>query len=255
MEKMPVIFAGHGSPATIIEDNNAVAAWRQLGLTPPIPKDILVVSAHWYTNDTYICTNPQPETIYDFYGFQPELYEMKYEPPGAVNLAHRVKALLGTSCRETADYGLDHGAWCPLKIMYPEAIIPVTQLSVNGNLSFAEAFTIGEKLSSLRDEGVLILGSGDVVHNLRAMDPYTEEFSWAKQFDDKIYELITEHNWEDVINIKSLDPEGCRRCLPTPDHFLPLLYCLGAASEVDQIKTFNRYGQLGSITLTGYVFA
>lgn len=251
--RQPVLFFGHGSPLTIYTDEDVTRTWNSQVNDIPTPKAILVISAHWYVNQTMVCANLEPETIHDFYGFPDFMYDQTYPARGSEELADRVSALLG--CEKTLDYGLDHGAWTVLMALYPEHNIPVVQLSVNYELTFREAFVIGRKLKTLRDEGILIIGSGGVVHNLRMITEETDEFAWAKQFDEEIIRLIQIKDYESIIKIKQLNPSGGAKAIPTPDHFFPLLYSLGAVEEDDEVTVFTEKGQFGSLTLTGYRFS
>lgn len=255
MQTMPCVFLGHGSPLTLLDDPAAVQGWKEVARSLPKPETILVLSAHWYTHGTFVCTNPAPHTIHDFYGFPRELYQIVYTPPGAVGLAERVKKILGCSCEPDPSYGLDHGAWTVLKSMYPGADIPVAQLSINGDLSFSDAYEIGRKLQVLRNENVLLLGSGGIVHNLRETTEEEEEFPWAKQFDDFVTAAVERRDFQTIIRIRETEPKGYIRSVPTPEHFLPLLYILGSVGDSDSLSVFNRKGQLGSTTLTGYLFS
>lgn len=251
--RAPVIFAGHGSPMNAIEDNKFSQNWSKIGRLYK-PSAILCISAHWYTRGSYIESRENPEMIYDMYGFPEELYKVRYPAPGSVKIASRIKELLGDSAVLTDEWGLDHGTWSVLKWMYPDAYIPVLQLSVNGLEKGQYHYDIGKKLSVLRDEGVLILGSGNVVHNLGAVKWDMEGgFDWAQEFDKKIKEAILNGDTDKVLD-PSVFGEIQRKSFRSPDHYYPLLYVLGASDEKDRITVFNEECVLGSLSMTGYIF-
>lgn len=251
--KMPVLFVGHGSPMVALEDSNITRAWKKIAENIPQPKAILAISAHWYGDDNRIQSDQKPKQIYDMYGFPMELYEIKYEPKGDLPLTKRVQELLGSSLTIDDDWGIDHGTWSVLVHMYPKVDIPVVQLSINMKASGKQLFEIGERLMPLRDEGVLLFGTGNIVHNLRkakwGMEDGTPE---ANEFDQWVKERILERDVDAIMNYKAhpLAPYAA----PTPDHFIPLLYILGATSAGDEITVFNEVRQLGSISMTGYLW-
>lgn len=250
---MPVVFIGHGSPMNIIEDNQFSSGWRQIAASIPKPKAILVISAHWFTTGSYLLTTPYPTTIYDFYGFPDELYRIEYPAPGAPDLAHRVGKLIGSHGMDSSR-GLDHGAWSVLKMMYPNADVPVTQLSVNQSCDTRAIFSLGEKLRPLREEGVLILSSGNVVHNLSLIDFSTQGgFQWADEFDLYIQQSLQDKAYERVIDYTKAG-ESAKYAFFTPDHFYPLVYALGAASPDDNLQIYNDSRIYGSLSMTSYVF-
>lgn len=251
---MPVIFIGHGSPSNVIEANPYTEGWQQLGRELPRPKAILSISAHWYTRGNFVSVSKKPETIYDFYGFPQELYEITYPAPGAPALAQRVLDLCGKAIQPT-EHGLDHGTWCVLQALYPEADIPVAQLSVNGTASAEEAFRLGQILATLRDENILILGSGNVVHNLPLVDfNKTGGFAWAQEFDAYIQNAIQERRYEDVIHYTRAG-ECAKFAFSTPDHFLPLLYILGAVVPEDHVDIRLADCIMGALSMTSYLFS
>lgn len=244
---MPVIFVGHGSPMNAIEDNELTRKWRELSNRMPIPKCIVCISAHWLTNETYTSDQEDPSQIYDMYGFPQELYDLIYQPAGSKFYASKVQKLLDIETHN--DWGIDHGTWSVLTHMYPAADIPVIQLSIDMTKSYAEHYALGQKLRSLREDGVLIVGSGNVVHNLRLIDWNREEgFAWAQEFDSYIRDCIlrTDH--------KAVMDHPMSPAVPTTDHFIPLLYVLGASNIIDKIEVFNEVCQLGSLSMTGYLF-
>lgn len=253
--KMPVVFVGHGSPMNIIEENEFTEEWKKIAQQLPKPKAILCISAHWYTQGQKVSANPNPETIYDFYGFPEELYQIKYEPKGDVALAKQVAELLGGEVEQDSSQGLDHGAWSVLKFMYPEADIPVIQLSVNRKNTAEQSFELGQKLKSLREQGVLILGSGDVVHNLRLVNWQMENagYAWANSFDEYIKKAIKKYDIDNVIDYQNAGEEE-QKSFYFRDHYDPLLYCLGAVSADDVVEVYNDKRVLGSLSMTSYVW-
>ena len=244
---MPVLFVGHGSPMNAVEDNELPRKWREISASMPIPKCILCVSAHWMAGDTFTSDAEEPQQIYDMYGFPKELYDLKYEPPGSRFYAGKIQKQLGIDINN--DWGIDHGTWSVLTHMYPEADIPVVQVSLDMTKPYAEHYAIGQKLRQLREEGVLIIGSGNVVHNLRLIDWRREGgFAWAYEFDHYIRDCILRNDHKGVMD-HPLSP-----AVPTTDHFLPLLYVLGASNIIDKVEVFNQVCQLGSLSMTGYLF-
>ena len=253
--RMTTLFVGHGSPMNAIEDNLYSRAWSALGQSLEKPKAILSISAHWFTSGTKINNEPLPNQIYDMYGFPDELYQVKYPAPGAPALAERVQELLGSSVTINNHWGIDHGAWSVLHRMFPAADVPILPLSVNAQLTPKEHFEIGQMLKPLRDEGVLIFGSGNVVHNLGRIDWRKPEGApWAEAFDQYIYHAVMNRKFGDAINYLSAG-DAAELAVPSQDHFLPLLYVLGASDEADQISVFNQDCMLASLSMTSYVFS
>lgn len=251
--KMPILFIGHGSPMNIIENSTFTKQWVEIAKQFPAPKSIIVMSAHWYTKGTYITNQPKLEQIYDFYGFPEELYQIKYAPPGMSSLADAIAQNI-SSVEAISSHGLDHGAWCPLLKMYPEALIPTIQISVDGTASFEDMIELGKNISYLRDDGYLILGSGDVVHNLSLTDfSKTDGFPWAYQFDNYIKENVINRNTEDLIHYKK-HGTGYQQAFSTPDHYLPLLFAYGASTKEDSLTVFSEGCELGSISMTSYAW-
>lgn len=251
---MPIIFVGHGSPMNAIENNEFTKGWRDMAAAIQKPDAILSISAHWFTNGTKVLNVEKPQTIYDFYGFPRNLYEIDYKAPGAPELAKKTAELLDGIAIEDNNWGLDHGTWSVLHIMYPEADIPVYQLSVDKNATPQECFDIGRKIKSLRDENILIMGSGNIVHNLRMVD-FEEEggFDWAHEFDNLIKENIQKMYFDRVINYKDLE-RTAKYAVPTVDHFYPILYVIGAVDENDKVEVYNNKCMAGSLSMTSYVF-
>jgi 4,5-DOPA dioxygenase extradiol len=253
MKKLPVIFVGHGSPMNAIEDNRFSRTWAETGQALPRPSGILVISAHWETNGVRVTASDKPETIHDFYGFPGELYEIEYPAPGSPELAEKVQQLLKPE-RSIADndWGLDHGSWSVLCHMYKNADIPVIQLSLNRNKPPEFHYNLGKHLKSLRDQGILIIGSGNIVHNLRMMVWQETAYDWAVKFDRQINHLIETGAHDRLIDYKKLPDSGL--AVPTNEHYLPLLYILGATESDDQVHTFNDVLTLGSVSMRSYRF-
>ncbi len=254
MEKMPVLFIGHGSPMNAIEDNLFTDNWQQTALRLPRPRAILCISAHWYTHGTRIMDEDHPKMIYDMYGFPDELYRVQYKAEGAPLLAHETKKLMKRDVSIDNSWGYDHGAWSVLRRMFPAADIPVFQLSVDMNADAKTHFTIGQELKSLRDQGVLIVGSGNVVHNLGRINWNMKGGQpWAVEFDSYIIGKIRTREFDDVIHYESAG-ESSKLAFPTPDHFFPLLYVLGASDPDDRLTVFNDSCTMGSMSMTCFQF-
>lgn len=222
-----------------IEDNAYARAWSSLGAKLPRPRAIVAISAHWYIPATLVTTNEHPRTIHDFGGFPRELYAVQYPAPGDLTLAGRITELLaGYGATGDEHWGLDHGTWSVLVHLYPEADVPVVQLSINETLEPGLHFDIGTRLRPLRDEGVMIVASGNIVHNLHAFawgrHP-AEPFDWAQRFEAKARELLTSRTFDPLIEYESMG-EDARLSAPTPDHYLPLLYAMGASDEHDRVS-------------------
>lgn len=255
--KMPVIFTGHGSPMIALEHNYITEEMAKVGQfilhNHGRPKAILAISGHWYTNGSFVQSEETPRQIYDMYGFPDELYEVKYPVNGDIELTKEVERILGDVVSVNNDWGIDHGSWTVLVHMFPSADIPVVQLSVNAKLDTRESYELGRKLALLREEGYLILGSGNVVHNLRRAEWDNDGGSkMTIRFNKQITDAIIQKDIDTVINYKALSDASY--AVPTPDHFLPLLYCLGAAGNYD-VEVFNNVCNLGSIAMTGYIFS
>lgn len=238
--KMPVIFVGHGSPMNAVLDNAWSRGFAALGPELPTPKAILAISAHWFTPGTFLTGNALPKTIHDFGGFPRELYAIQYPASGDSDLAKRVSQMLAAhdaSVRD--DWGLDHGTWQVLRHMRPKADVPVVQLSIDHRLSPADHVAIGRALAPLREQGVLILGSGNIVHNLRhairGLQTGSSEIPpWAEAFDAHITSALEQH--DNAFLATALDDDTGRMAHPSPDHYFPLLYAAGAASDEDQVS-------------------
>jgi 4,5-DOPA dioxygenase extradiol len=254
---MPVVFVGHGSPMNAIEDNAWSRGFRDLARLLPRPKAILAISAHWYVAGTFTTANERPETIHDFGGFPEELFRIQYPAPGSADLALRAVALVGEKRASTrTDWGLDHGTWSVLLHLLPAADVPVVQLSIDGRLPPAEHLAIGRALAPLRDEGVLVLGSGNITHNLghafsawRRGDRATPD--WARSFDEGIAQALSGHDLEHLAH--ALDGEAGRLTHPTPDHFLPLLYAAGASGPEDTVRFPITGFDMGSLSMRSVI--
>lgn len=235
---MPVLFLGHGSPMNAITPNRYAAAWRQLGQDLPRPKAILAISAHWQTRGTGVTAMAAPRTIHDFGGFPRELYGVQYPAPGDPDLAARLGDLL-RPVEITLDqsWGLDHGTWSVLTHVYPDADIPVVQLSMDGTQPARFHYELGKKLRPLREEGVLILGSGNIVHNLRAIDfeGKVQAYPWAEQFDQAVADALRRHDHPAAIAYERLTADAMLS-VPTAEHYLPLLYILGLQAEDEPLS-------------------
>ena len=235
---LPAIFFGHGNPMNAVTANGYTEAWRRMGAETPRPKAVLAISAHWYVPGTGVTVATAPRTIHDFGGFPDELYRVQYPAPGDPALARRVRDLLAPlEVTSDTDWGLDHGTWSVLAHVYPQADVPVVQLSIDESRPAAFHFEIGQRLAPLREEGVLIVGSGNLVHNLRTyawgkqpQDPY----DWAIRFEDSARRLIRAGDHKPLIAYDTLGPDAALS-IPTPDHYLPLLYVLGAAQQGEPI--------------------
>lgn len=231
--RMPVIFFGHGTPMNTLARNRYTAAWRKLGESVPRPKAILCVSAHWYTHGTAVTAMERPETIHDFYGFPQALFDVQYPAPGAPALAARVRDLLApVDVDLDQTWGLDHGTWSVLVHAFPDASVPVVQLSIDGMQPPRFHYDLGRRLAPLRDEDVLVVGSGNVVHNLRVINRSDDAppYDWAARFNDRVRDALARRDHDVLIDYAALG-EDAARSVPTPEHYLPLLYV--AALQID----------------------
>ncbi|MEB5922039.1 4,5-DOPA-extradiol-dioxygenase [Franconibacter daqui] len=252
--RMPALFLGHGSPMNVLEDNHYTRTWRGLGETLPRPKAIVVVSAHWYTRDTGVTAMEQPQTIHDFGGFPQALYDTHYPAPGSPELAQRVADLLAptpvTLDREA--WGFDHGSWGVLIKMYPDADIPMVQLSIDSTKPPVWHYEQGRKLAKLRDEGIMLVASGNVVHNLRTARWHGEStpYPWAESFNNFVKQNL---RWRGEVQshplVNYLEHEGGSLSNPTPEHFLPLLYVLGAWNGEEPLSVPLEGMEMGSISM------
>lgn len=237
MKKWPALFLGHGSPMNAIEDSLFATAWEDLGRALGKPRAVLCVSAHWLTRGTFLTGNPRPRTIHDFGGFPPALHEVQYPAPGDPALAEKTAGLLGLGAGAVTDkWGLDHGAWSVLRRLYPAADVPVVQLSLDVALSAAGHWALAERLAPLREEDVLVLASGNTVHNLGEFSWAAEAPvpDWARQFDGAVAQALRGRDREALVAWESLTPQA-RRAHPTPDHYWPLLYAAALCRPGDAL--------------------
>lgn len=254
MKRMPALFVGHGSPMNAIEENQFVKEWKALGNKIPRPDAILSVSAHWFTENTRVTDSQAPETIYDMYGFPDELYRIVYNAKGSPHFAHLTQNMISRKVAIDNSWGYDHGTWSVLHRIYPNADIPVFQLSVDRNASVGEHYEIGQELCGLREQGVLILGSGNTVHNLARVNWDMEGgYPWAEEFDAYIKENIIGRKDENIINYQKAGASSSL-AFTTLDHFAPLLYVLGASEKTERVTVFNDSCILGSLSMTSYLF-
>jgi 4,5-DOPA dioxygenase extradiol len=253
--RMPALFIGHGSPMNTLESNRFTAGWRALGAAMPRPRAILSVSAHWFIPGTAVTAMAQPPVIHDFYGFPPELFAFNYPAPGSTELAQEVAEVLapGYVGMDHDSWGIDHGTWSVLAHLYPEADIPVVQLSIHSGESLAYHIDIGRRLAPLRDRGILVIGSGNVVHNLRQIDFHRPDlaFDWGIRFDDAVRAVMT--TAPATLDAIGKHPDYAAS-VPTPEHFLPLAYLCGLCDAAgENAVPFNEGGTMGSITMTSYI--
>ncbi len=249
---MPAAFLGHGNPMNALDRNRYTEAWRLLGASVPRPRAILVISAHWYTNATAVTAMARPRTIHDFYGFPQELFDVQYPAPGAPDVAEMVADVVKPTWvgQDIDSWGIDHGTWSVLLHAFPDASIPVVQLSLNAFKDFDHHLALGRRLAPLREEGVLIVGSGNIVHNLRAVDFRRPDsgYDWALRFDDAARETLG----TDPAGIAALDAHAdFGHAVPTPDHYLPLLYIAGLADNQPLDLLVDGHAA-GSISMAAY---
>ncbi len=254
-DKMPVLFVGHGSPMNAIEENEFSAGWRKLGETLPKPSMILCVSAHWETDGTFVTAVPKPETIHDFYGFPKELFAVQYPAPGSPEMAKEISSeIKSTDVGLDEQWGLDHGAWSVIKHMYPNADVPVVQFSIDRRKDPNYHFELAKELAFLRSKGVLIVGSGNMIHNLRViawnkMNESEYGYDWAHEADFKLKNIINSGDFKSLTDYSKHGSE-MEMAVPTPEHFIPMLYTLGLKEKNEQISWFNDKLVLGSISMS-----
>ena len=250
--RMPVLFIGHGSPMNAIEDTEFSRAWAEVAGRIPRPRAVLCISAHWETDGVQVTAMAHPRTIYDFSGFPDELYRVKYPAPGSPDLARTVQSLLGVDVVHLSqDWGLDHGAWSVLRRMYPNADIPVVQQSLDMDRSPNAHYELGSRLQTLREQGILILGSGNMVHNLRLMEWGGKPFDWAQRFDLKLKALIEAHDHAALVDYPKLGPDS-QLAIPTNEHYLPMLYALALQGADEPLRFFAEKVTLGSISMRAF---
>jgi 4,5-DOPA dioxygenase extradiol len=254
---MPLLFVGHGSPMNIVQKNDFTESLRQAGEKLPKPRLILCISAHWVTDGSFVTGTAHPKQIYDFYGFPDELYDVIYNPHGSVKDADHV-ASLGTSVPVTLDsrWGIDHGTWAVLKHLYPNHDIPVIQLSLDGNKDEAEHYKLASFLQPFRSEGMLIIGSGNIVHNLRLISwqQFGEEpFPWAKRFDEQVKDALDRRDSDLLIRYDSRDREAGMNAVPTNEHYLPLLYVAALRGNKENIEYIHEGFQHRSVSMRSFI--
>ena len=263
---MPTRFIGHGTPMNALEDNEFTRNWVKLGKEIPNPKAVLCISAHWLTKGTHVTAMEKPKTIHDFGGFGQELYDVQYPAKGNPKLADDTKSLITTTkIGLDHEWGLDHGTWSIVKHMYPDANIPVVQLSIDYHKSPQYHFDLAKQIYSLRKKGVLIIGSGNLIHNIRIADPskglladangiYPENaFDWAVEFNEKLKDYFRSGNFQGAVDYEKLG-KPAKLAHPTPDHYYPLLYTLGVAKPDEAVSIFNDKCLVGSLSMTSVKF-
>lgn len=254
-EKMPVLFLGHGSPMNAIEENQFVTGFRNLAQNLPKPNAILCVSAHWFTKGSKVTAMEMPKTIHDFGGFPKELFEVQYPAHGSPELAVITQELLlPTAVELDHHWGLDHGAWSVIKHLYPKADIPIIQLSIDYSKPAEYHFQLAQQLSRLREKGILIIGSGNIIHNLRLVDFYNFEkddygYDWAIEARARINSLLLDGNFQPLLEYEK-QSQAFQLAIPTPEHFLPLIYTLGLKDKSEEIQLFNDKLVAGSLSMT-----
>lgn len=258
LEKMPSLFLGHGSPMNAIQDNDFTQSLQRLGNSLPRPKAVLMVSAHWETEGSWVTGMDRPRTIHDFYEFPEALYDVQYAAPGSPEIVKEVtKAIVNPHIGiDDRKWGLDHGTWAVLKHIFPDAGVPVFQLSLNTNQPLSFHFELGRQLSRFREEGIMIMGSGNIVHNLREIrwGDDAQPFDWATEFDEWTKMKLVERDFDSLVNDPLKSKEG-KLSIPTLEHYLPLLYVLGASDQEDKL-IFDYEGiQLSSMSMRCLRFA
>ncbi|TDE49126.1 4,5-DOPA dioxygenase extradiol [Flavobacterium sp. GT3P67] len=254
-EKMPVLFLGHGSPMNAIEENQFVKGFRNLAKTLPQPNAILCISAHWFTKGTKVTAMEMPRTIHDFGGFPQALFDVEYPAKGSPELAIETKQLLTPVEVELDEHwGLDHGAWSVIKHLYPEANVPVIQLSIDYTKSGQYHFELAQKLSALRTKGILIVGSGNIVHNLGLVDYHNFDkdnygYDWAIEAREMVNNYLLDGHFQPLIDFEK-QSKAFQLAIPTPEHYLPLIYTLGLKGKADELSLFNDKLLAGSLSMT-----
>lgn len=248
-QRMPALFVGHGNPMNAIEDNEFSRAWTETGHALPTPKAILCISAHWQTRGTQVTGMDNPQTIHDFGGFPQELFDMQYPAPGSPKLAELTKRTVQSTdvCLDDR-WGLDHGTWSVLVKMFPDAAIPVVQLSLDRTQQPEYHYALGQELRALRNKGVLIIGSGNVVHRLQTMRFEDVAYDWALEFDETVKHLIEDRNHQAMVHYEQLG-RAAQLSIPTNEHYLPMLYALALQEKQEEIHFFNDKVTNGSISM------
>ena len=253
--RQPAVFIGHGSPMYALEPNRHTAAWESLGKRLHKPDAILLISAHWLTRGIWLTAMQQPKTIHDFGGFPEALFQIQYPAPGSPALAQRVQSLLTQAVvMEEHEWGIDHGAWSVLRYLYPNADVPVVQLSLDGSLSAKEHYTLAKQLAPLRDENILILGSGNIVHNLRLIDWGTDAtpLPWATEFNQFFTSQILANQHSPLLEWQGAG-DAARLSIPTPEHYWPALYPLALQGSGEQVEIISNGIEMGSISMRSFL--
>jgi len=256
---MPVVFVGHGTPMNAIEDNEFVREWSKLGAELPRPQAILCISAHWETKGTYVTAMDMPKTIHDFYGFPRELYDQQYPAPGSAEVSSMIKDHISI-VEQDYEWGLDHGSWSVLKHIYPQADIPVVQLSIDHFKDAQYHYNLARELSFLRTKGVLIVGSGNMIHNLRMIKVEGDDFNagygydWAFELNDIFKNKILNRDHHALTDYSRIH-DAARLAIPTPEHYIPLLYILALQKKDEEVRFFNDKVIAGSLSMTSLVIA
>ena len=257
-DKMPVLFLGHGNPMNAIEENEFVDGFRQVAKEIPKPDAILCISAHWETKGTFVTAMEKPRTIHDFGGFPDELFEVQYPAPGSPKLAKEIKKLINKTTIGLDDkWGLDHGTWSVIKHLYPNADVPVIQMSLDYTQTAQYHYDLAKELSSLREKGVLIIGSGNMIHNLgmvdwRKINEAGYAFDWVLEAREQMNAFIREDDHKSLINYKA-NGKAFQLSIPTPEHYLPLLYILALKEKNEKLSFFNDKAVGGSLTMTSVI--
>jgi 4,5-DOPA dioxygenase extradiol len=255
--RMPAVFFGHGSPMNTLEDNRHTRAWREFGKRYPRPRAIVAISAHWFIRGTAVTAMAQPRTIHDFGGFPPALHAVQYPARGDPALAGQLGAMLApVDVRLDDEWGLDHGTWSVLVHVFPDADVPVVQLAIDRSQPPAFHYELGRRLAALRDDGVMIVGSGNLVHNLRVIrwGADSAPYPWATEFDDQARALLERREHQPLIARESMG-EAARMSVPTPDHYLPMLYVMGAQRDDDTFSVLTDGIVLGSISMLSFALS
>lgn len=255
-DRMPVMFLGHGNPLNAITENPWAEGWEAMGRALPRPRAIVCISAHWMTRgETLVDVQQAPPTIHDFGPISPRLFEVQYPAPGDPETTRATLALLADeACHGSEDWGLDHGAWSVLRRLYPEADVPVFQMSIDLSKSFEQQIETGHRLRALRERGVLVLGSGNIVHNLPDMRFDGGVYDWAEEFDTFVAEAMEARDFKLLAGMDRASPLF-RRAHPTPDHLMPALYCLGLVDPGDGLTFFNQGIDLGCTSMRSFIFS
>ncbi len=249
----PALFVGHGNPMNAIEDNEFSRTWKTNGQELSKPKAILCVSAHWQTRGTKVTAMEKPRTIHDFGGFPQKLFDVQYPAPGSPETADEIRSLVSSpTVEEDHEWGLDHGTWSVLKPMFPDADIPVLQLSLDYGMKPEQHLELAKQLAALRKKGIMIMGSGNIVHNLGMAQWNDSKYDWAVEFDQKVKELTEAGDSKSLANYTALG-RAAQLSIPTPEHYLPLLYVLGIQEKEDQLTWFNDKVTMGAISMRSFV--